>query len=402
MNIDPRLHRRARPPARLLVLSFAALACSDPAAPNDPNDPVDPDAPVDLALEVVAQGLASPLYLTAPRGDDRLFVVERGGRIRIIEGGTVLGTPFLDVGGQIVDGGEQGLLGLAFHPQYAANGHFYVNYTDRSGDTRVVRYNVSADPNVADATSALPILTVGQPFGNHNGGMIEFGPDGMLYVGMGDGGSGGDPQDHGQRPETLLGSMLRLDVDGGAPYAIPADNPFVGHPTTREETWAYGLRNPWRFSFDRGTGDLYIGDVGQNAVEEVSFQPSGSPGGENYGWRITEGTACYDPPSGCSSAGLTPPIHEYGHDEGCSITGGYVYRGSALPDLVGRYFFADFCSTWIRSFVVVNGTAQGVQDHSPDVGPVASISSFGEDGNGELYVVSLGGTVYRVAAAGGP
>jgi glucose/arabinose dehydrogenase len=285
---------------------------------------------------------------------------------------------------------------MAFHPDYSANGYFYLNYIDTGGDTQVARYTVSADPDVADGSSWTPILSVAQPFSNHNGGMLAFGPDGMLYVGMGDGGSGGDPQNHGQRPSTLLGSLLRLDVDGGAPYAIPSDNPFVGHPTYREETWAYGLRNPWRFSFDRGSGDLYIGDVGQGRIEEVSHQTASSPGGENYGWRFMEGSSCYEPSSGCSTAGLTLPIHEYAHSPACSVTGGYVYRGSDSPDLVGRYFFGDFCAGWIHSFQLMAGAVAGLQDHTGDIGTVSQLSSFGEDGVGELYVVSLGGTVYRV------
>jgi glucose/arabinose dehydrogenase len=226
--------------------------------------------------------------------------------------------------------------------------------------------------------------------------MLAFGPDGMLYVGMGDGGNGGDPDNYAQRPSTLLGSMLRLDVDGGSPYAIPGDNPFVGHPTYREETWAYGLRNPWRYSFDRMTGDLYIADVGQIRLEEVSVQPASSAGGENYGWRVMEGPDCYNPPSGCSTAGLTLPVYSYDHGAGCSITGGYVYRGSTFPALAGRYFFGDYCSGWIRSFVFQNGAPVGVQDHTAEVGTLSQISSFGEDGAGELYVVSLGGTVYRI------
>jgi glucose/arabinose dehydrogenase len=388
----------ARRSARALaVATLALIACSDPAGPAPPE-------PVDVAIEVVVQGLAAPLFLTAPAGDDRLFVVEQGGTIRIVEGGVAQTPPFLDISSLVTAGNERGLLGLAFHPDYAANGHFFVNYTDADdASTEVVRYTVSADPHVADPDSEVPILSIAQPHPNHNGGMIAFGPDGMLYVGMGDGGSAGDPQNHAQRPETLLGSMLRLDVDAASPYAIPADNPFVDHPSFREETWAYGLRNPWRWSFDRETGDLYIGDVGQGAREEVSFQPASSDGGENYGWNVMEGTACYPPDSECSTTGLTLPIHDYSQaGPECAVTGGYVYRGSALPDVVGRYFFGDFCGGWIRSFVVVGGEAQGLQDHSQDVGTIPSISSFGEDAHGELYVVSLSGTVYRLVAPEAP
>jgi glucose/arabinose dehydrogenase len=381
--------------AALLLTAAMPLACVDEAV--GPGNPADS---VSVSLEPVASGLSSPLFVTAPADDlDRLFVVERGGRIRIVRDGAVLGTPFLDVGPVITAGGEQGLLGMAFHPDYWVNGHFYVNYTDTLGHTQVVRYHVSPDPDVADPASAFPILSVNQPYSNHNGGMIAFGPDDMLYVGMGDGGSGGDPLGHGQNRMTLLGDLLRLDVDSDSPYAIPADNPFAGNLSVREEIWASGLRNPWRFSFDRGTGDLYIGDVGQGEREEVSFQPVASTGGENYGWRVMEGSLCYDPSSNCPTTGLTLPVHEYDHGDGCSITGGYVYRGSRSPALVGRYFFADYCRTWLRSFVVANGVAVGLQDHSTTAGPVFSVSSFGEDAAGELYVVSITqGTVRRIVS----
>lgn len=352
-----------------------------------------------IALEIVVEGLTSPVYLTAPPGDaDRLFVVERGGLVRVIMNGSLLPTPFLDLTSLVSAGGERGLLSMAFHPAYGVNGHFYVDYTDGAGDTHVVRYTVSADPALADQASAFPILSVHQPYANHNGGLITFDPDGMLYVGLGDGGSAGDPDGNGQNPATLLGSLLRLDVDGGEPYAIPSDNPLVEEPSARHEVWAYGLRNPWRFSFDRLTGDLYIADVGQNAREEVSFQSASAAGGENYGWNVMEGTGCYSPPTGCSSTGLTLPVYEYSHGEGCSITGGYVYRGSRFPALSGRYFFADYCNAWVRSFRVVDGAVVELQDHSDDVGALSAVSSFGEDAAGELYVVSLGGTVYRVTS----
>jgi glucose/arabinose dehydrogenase len=378
------------------MILAGVVGCEDDPAGPDPNDAVS------ITLVPVAQGLSSPLFLTAPPGDlERLFVVERGGTIRIIRNDSLLPTPFLNVGRLIQrTDGEQGLLGMAFHPGYAANGRFYVNYTDTLGHTQVVRYTVSANADVADSLSALPIITVQQPYSNHNGGMIAFGPqDGMLYIGMGDGGSGGDPHNHGQNRMTLLGDMLRLDVDGGSPYAIPADNPFLGSASIANEIWASGLRNPWRFSFDAATADLYIADVGQGAREEVSFQPASSAGGENYGWRIMEGTQCYNPSSGCSTAGLTLPVLDYGHGDGCSITGGYVYRGSDYPALQGRYFFADFCGTWLRSFTMVNGVALGLQDHTATSGPVSGTSSFGEDAHGELYIVSLTqGTVRRIVS----
>ena len=392
---NPRGRRTPRPLALpILATALGLFACND-----DPTGP-DPDEPVAVAAEVLVSGLSSPTFLTAPEGDDRIFVLERGGLIKIVSGGSTLPTPFLDVSALVTAGGERGLLGMAFHPQYAGNGYFYINYTDADdASTEVVRYTVSADPDVADPGSAFPILSIEQPYSNHNGGMIAFGPDGMLYIGMGDGGDAGDPQNNAQRPETLLGSMLRLDVDGGSPYAIPPDNPFVAHATYREETWAYGLRNPWRFSFDRQTGDLYIADVGQAAREEVNYQPASSDGGENYGWNVMEGSACYPPGTPCSTTDLTLPVLDYQQQSGeCAITGGYVYRGSDVPDLVGRYLYADFCRPWVRSFVVSGGGVQGEQDHQDDLGPIDNISSFGEDGHGELYVVTLGGTIYRLVA----
>ena len=382
-----------RPGWRLCIgLLVLAGGCDDGNGPNF-------DDPVPVTLEPVVQGLSAPVFLTAPPGDtERLFVVEQGGSIRIVRNGVIEEPPFLNVSSRITSGGEQGLLGLAFHPSYVTNGHLYVNYTDTLGHTQVVRYTVSADPDVADSTSAFPILTVQQPYANHNGGMIAFGPDDMLYVGMGDGGSGGDPHGHGQNRMTLLGDMLRLDVDGGSPYAIPADNPFSGSLSVANEIWASGLRNPWRFSFDALTGDLYIGDVGQDAWEEIAFQPASSSGGENYGWAAMESTHCYPPNTSCSTTGLTLPVHEYDHGDGCAVTGGYVYRGSDSPALQGRYFFADACGSWLRSFVMVSGEARGLQDHTDSAGPVSAIVSFGEDGSGELYVVSHGGSIRRIAS----
>lgn len=362
-------------------------ACSDATTPD----------PIPTQLEVLVSGLEEPVYLTAPPGDaERLFIVERTGRIRIVAAGSLLGAPFLDITARVRSGGEQGLLSMAFHPDYDTNGYFYVDYTDTGGDTRVVRYSVSSDPDMADPGSDVEVLSVAQPFTNHNGGLVAFGPDGMLYVGLGDGGSSGDPQENAQDPSTLLGSLLRVDVDVASPYGVPSDNPLVGDPTARPEVWAYGLRNPWRFSFDRATGDLYIADVGQGAREEISFQPASSNGGENYGWNVMEGGQCFDPPSGCDRSGLTLPVLDYPHSQGCSVTGGYVYRGEDFPELRGRYFYADFCSTWIRSFRVDGGEAVDLRDHSDQFGPVPSVSSFGEDDRGELYVLSLEGTVYRI------
>ena len=354
----------------------------------------------------VAQGLSSPVYVTAPRGDvSRVFVVEQTGRIRIIKWGSLLATPFLDISASISSGGERGLLSMAFHPNYASNGRFFVYYTgtDPVGDIVVAEYRVSANPDLADPTETAILHVTHQPFANHNGGQLAFGPDGDLYIGLGDGGSGGDPQGNGQNINALLGKLLRIDVDSATPYASPATNPFAGATPGMDEIWAYGLRNPWRFSFDRLTGDLYIGDVGQNTYEEIDYQPLASGGGQNYGWNIVEGNGhCYPPPStGCDQTGMTLPILEYDHSQGCSITGGFVYRGCAMPDLHGTYFYADYCSAFIRTIQVVGGAATNPQDRTADLAPgggvsINSVSSFGEDARGEIYICDLGGEVFKI------
>jgi hypothetical protein len=367
-----------------LVLSLCCSACSEAAAPDT--------SAVKLDTEVVARGLEAPLYLTAPAGDARLFVVEQPGRIRVIVGGVLQAAPFLDLTSRVSYGGEQGLLSMAFHPDYAANGYFYVDYTDTAGDTRVERYHVSADPNVADPASAKLILFVDQPYANHNGGLVVFGADGKLYVGLGDGGSGGDPQGNGQNRGTLLGKLLRIDVDAGDPYRVPPDNPFVGVSGARGEIWAYGLRNPWRFAFDRETQRLYIADVGQNAWEEVDVTPAAA-GGLDFGWNVMEGDQCYNA-SSCNQAGLTLPVLVYGHSDGCSITGGYVYRGLSIPALRGTYFYSDYCSGWLKSFRY-NGSVTEKKDWGLNLGRVLS---FGEDAAGELYVLSANGNVYRLVS----
>jgi len=384
----------SRPSVCLALLAAALLGCSDDAGRPDP---VDPGGPA-LAVREVASGLSNPLYLTAPPGDDRLFVVEQVGRIRVIEGGQLLPTAFLDVSGVISSGGEQGLLGLAFHPQYAQNGHLYVDYTDQQGDTRVVRYTVSADRSRADPASATLLLTVDQPFANHNGGLVTFGPDGMLYVGLGDGGSGADPLGNGQNLRTLLGKLLRLDVDAGSPYAIPPDNPFVGQSDALPEIWALGLRNPWRFSFDRTASRLYVADVGQDAREEVSVAEASEPG-VNYGWNVMEGRQCYAAAT-CDPTGLRLPVLEYDHSAGeCSITGGYVYRGSdpALAAVRGHYFYSDLCGGWLRSFRIADDGSVADQREWP-VGDLGSVLSFGEDAAGALYVLSGSGRVLALVA----
>jgi glucose/arabinose dehydrogenase len=354
-----------------------------------------------LSTVLVARGLQAPLDLQAPPGDrSRLFVVEQGGRIRIVRGGTVVSAPFLDIASRVRAGGEQGLLGLAFHPQYAQNGRFFVNYTDRNGDTHVSEFRVSSNADVADAASERQILFVRQPFDNHNGGALAFGNDGLLYIGLGDGGSGGDPQGNGQSLTTLLGKMLRIDVNQGSPYGIPADNPFASRPGARE-VWSFGLRNPWRFAFDRSTGDLYIGDVGQGAREEVDVGLAARRGGENWGWNTMEGTRCFRPASGCSTSGLDLPVVEYDHGAGCSITGGVVYRGCRLPGYAGTYFYADYCSALVRSFRLENGRAVDQRDWTATLGRgLDSPTSFGVDADGEAYIVDGDGEIYRIVPAG--
>lgn len=348
-----------------------------------------------MRLERVADGLDFPLHVAAPPDDPRLFIVEKVGRVRIRKDGALLETPFLDLTGQVSGGSEQGLLSIAFHPDYASNGRFFVDYTNPAGDTRVVEYRVSNEPDRADPASARTLLEIDQPFSNHNGGLLVFGPDGMLYVGLGDGGSAGDPRGNGQDTGTLLGAILRIDVDAGDPYAVPSDNPLVDEPGARGEIWTWGLRNPWRFAFDRETGDLYIADVGQNRFEEVNAV-AGAGGGLDYGWNVMEGDACFEPREGCDREGLTLPVLTYGHDEGCSVTGGHVYRGQAIPALQGAYFYSDFCSGFVRSFRFSGGEAVD-RRRWPELEPTErGVSSFGEDAAGELYLTTRGGSVYRV------
>ncbi len=359
--------------------------------------PTPPPAPP--ALQLVAQGLTSPLYLTAPPGDTtRQFIVQQDGRIRVVRNDTLLTTPFLDIRTLVTYGGERGLLGLAFHPNYKVNGWFYVYYTDLGGNIRILRLTVSAgDPNVADPTTGDTVLAVAHStYNNHNGGMVVFGPDGYLYTGLGDGGGGGDPLGNGQNKHALLGKILRLDVDHGSPYTIPGTNPFVGDTSARAEIWDYGLRNPWRFSFDRSNGYLYIADVGQDLYEEVDVEPTGGVGRVNYGWNVMEGMHCYNATT-CNTAGLTLPVLEYTHTNGqCAIIGGYVYRGKRVPALAGMYLYADLCVGWVHSFEYVFGRVGNQLDWSTQLFTGTNVSSFGEDGRGELYIINLGGNVYRM------
>ncbi len=349
-----------------------------------------------IQLQQIASGLTRPVDI-AHAGDSRLFIVLQGGQIVIYDGTQILPTPFLNISSMVKCCGEEGLLGLAFHPNYASNGFFYVFYTNLSGDLVIARYSRSADnPNLADPNSGVILLTIPHPtYSNHNGGQLKFGPDGYLYIATGDGGGGGDPNNNGQNIDSLLGKILRIDVNGGFPYAIPPTNPFVGQPGA-DEIWAYGLRNPWRFSFDRVTGDLFIGDVGQNAWEEINFQPAGSSGGHNYGWRLMEGFHCYNPSSNCNDGSLTLPILEYGHSLGCSVTGGYRYRGSQIPALFGYYLYGDYCSGRIWGALPSSG---GVWSAVELLDTTLFISTFGEDNSGELYVADLNGAIYRIVSS---
>jgi glucose/arabinose dehydrogenase len=355
-------------------------------------------AAITIELEPIATNLEQPVAVThAGDASGRLFITLKGGQIVIYDGTNILATPFLDISALVSTASEQGLLSVAFHPDYSTNGFFFVDYTNTNGDTVIARYSASADANQADPGSAEILLTIAQPFQNHNGGQLQFGPDGYLYIGMGDGGSGGDPQDNAQNLDRLLGKILRIDVDGGTPYAVPAGNPFIGDPAVRPEIWALGLRNPWRFSFDRVTGDLFIADVGQDSWEEVNFQPATSLGGENYGWRRMEATHCFNPSSNCNDGTLTLPVLEYSHSAGCSISGGYRYRGVRYPGLEGVYFYGDYCS----------GRVWGAQEDDNGAWTSAEllasnlrITTFGEDEDGEVYLAhfdTAAGAVYRIA-----
>lgn len=357
-----------------------------------------------IKLTRLTDSLSKPVFVTSARdGTGRLFIVEQTGRIRIWSNGALLATPLLNLSGSVSGGGEQGLLGLAFHPRFTSNRKFYVNYTNLSGDSVVREYRASAtNPNRIESGSGRTILKINQPYDNHNGGMIAFGPDGYLYIGMGDGGSGGDPGNRAQDKDSLLGKMLRINVNGrtsSRAYLIPSTNPYVGKPG-RNEIWQRGLRNPWRWSFDRRTGNLWIGDVGQNRYEEVdraSRTSTGAGRGANWGWRVMEGLHCYRPSSGCNRTGKRLPVVEYSHASNgrCAVTGGYVYRGSAIPALAGWYVYGDYCSgeIWtISSGASSPARATRLLDSS------LLISSFGESASGELYVTDLAGSLYRIDA----
>jgi glucose/arabinose dehydrogenase len=398
----------------LMLLGFSTSVKT--AAKTELNSPA---SIASISLTLVKDGFSRPVHIThAGDGSGRLFVVEQAGRIYILLNGNKISTPFLDIHERVLapPGGEEGLLSVAFPPGFGpANNHFYVYYTNTSGGNQVSRFRLSSNPDIADPDSEKLILLIPHPtFTNHNGGQLAFGPDGYLYIGTGDGGGGGDPSGNAQNPASLLGKLLRIDVEPGTPslsdlpnkiylpsvslsggnaYTIPLDNPFVGRSGYRPEIWALGLRNPWRFTFDRLTGDLYIGDVGQGDREEIDFQPVPDQGGENYGWNIMEGFACYPLGSSCSSTGLTLPIHDYPHTEGCSVTGGFVYRGGSLVALQGIYLYGDFCTGKIWGLQRISGTWQNQLLNNGDQ---TLISSFGEDQTGELYLTTLSGAVYHI------
>jgi glucose/arabinose dehydrogenase len=395
-------------PLRHLILlgslclgTMGGLGCDGTGGSSETLPPL--PAANDLTLQLVTPNLTSPLFMTAAPGDtSRLFIVEQGGTIRIfdVNGGSLLPTPFLNIAGVITSGGEEGLLGMAFDPNYGANGRFYVFYTNTSGNLVIARFERSAgNPDLANPASGFVLQTIPHPnFSNHNGGMLAFGPDGCLYAGTGDGGGSGDPDNNGQTISSRLGKLLRIDPStGGACSNNGVINPFVligGAP----EVWSLGLRNPWRFSFDRQTGDLYIGDVGQNAREEINVSVAPNAGRQtNYGWRLMEGLLCFNPSSNCNQGGLTLPVLEYPHASGaCSVTGGYVYRGVASPSLRGTYFYADYCAGFVRSFRFQNGLATNQLEWPLLSPPGGFITSFGEDALGELYVITQSGGLWRI------
>ena len=380
------------------ALMLGSIVCGSPKDDSRAVLAAESTNAVTLGVEQVASGLDQPVHVTAPVGDPRLFIVEQPGRIRIVEDGKLLATPFLDIVNKVGSGGERGLLSVAFHPEYRSNGFLFVNYTNKSGDTQIERYTVSANRNVADPGTAKLILAIDQPYSNHNGGLNQFGPDGMLYIGMGDGGSQGDPHGNGQNANALLAKLLRINVDRGDPYSIPTANPYA-KGGGRGEIWAIGVRNPWRFSFDRISGLLYIADVGGDNFEEVDIAPIPAAG-VNYGWSIMEGPSCRRS-TGCNQTGLQKPVLSYATHQNstCAIIGGSVYRGRKIPEIQGQYFYSDYCNSWLRSFGFANGKV--TDEHDWPVGKLGSITSFGEDSQGELYMCISSGRVYRIIKTSG-
>jgi glucose/arabinose dehydrogenase len=380
--------------------SAAAVPTSPAPASTAPTGTAFDATGLAFTLEPYANVPGGPLAMVAPRdGTGRLFVATQGGQIWSVSDGAVAPNPMLDIAGRISAGGERGLLGLALHPNFPTDPRAFVDYTDKDGNTVVSSFTVDpADATRLDPGSEHVIFRQTQPFANHNGGAVVFGPDGFLYITLGDGGGGGDPQGNGQRLDTRLAKILRIDIDrseGGRAYAIPAGNPFATDSSVRPEIWHYGLRNPWRISFDRANGDLWIGDVGQNKWEEVDVARAGTSG-LNFGWNRMEGTHCFEPPSGCDQSGVTLPVAEYGHDAGCTVIGGGVYRGTAQPLMIGGYLFADYCSGNIWAIpATATKLSEGVEVGSTGSG----VSTFGEDAAGELFLANLDGTISRIVAA---
>jgi hypothetical protein len=353
-----------------------------------------------LRAQLVASGLDEPTDLQTPGDRSRLFVVERTGRIRVIRQGALLPTPFLDISDRVNTSvtQEQGLLGLAFHPRFAENGRFYVNYTSLASETRIVEFRANPATDTADPATERTLLSFEQPFYSHLGGQLRFGPDGFLYIALGDGGSAADPLGNGQSLDSILGKILRVDPEGN-PYVIPLSNPFATNSRARREIWALGLRNPWRFAFDSVGGDLYVADVGQGRYEEVNVGRAARQGGENYGWAVTEGDACFPPDAHCPRESLVAPVIQYHHGEGCSVIGGVVYRGCRMPGYAGTYIYGDYCRGFIRSFRLQDGRAVEEDDFTATLGSHPGLTSFGTDAEGEVYILELGGNVYRIEPA---
>ncbi len=360
------------------------------------NEPGGPGAIPELVLDTVATGLSNPLYVTTPPGDrNRLFVVERTGTIRVFKNGVLQAKPFLDITAEVSTGAEQGILGMAFPPDYATSKYFVVYYVNPSVETVLSRFHVATATSDTALSGEDTLLTIPQPGGDHNGGMLAYGQDGYLYLSVGDGGCCGDPNGHGQDRTELLGSILRLNVGPTGPYQIPVTNPWATHSTFRHELWNYGLRNPFRFSFDRQTGDMYIGDVGDNTREEIDVVPHTGTGGQNLGWRIMEGRECFGGGTACNMNGLTLPVWDYTHADGCSVIGGFVYRGAAIPALRGTYFYLDYCAAWVETFVWSGGTVSSRRRYTWLNGNELP-NSFGEDADGELYITSESGNLFKI------
>ena len=374
------------------LIGILAIACVLAACGKD----VGPVVPPALALDTIATGLSNPLFVTSPPGDqNRLFIAERTGTIRIMKNGVLEAKPFLDITSEVSTGAEQGILGMAFPPDYATSHYFVVYYVNPSVQTVLSRFHVASATSDTALTGEDTLLTIQQPGGDHNGGMVAY-RDGYLYLSVGDGGCCGDPNGHGQDRTELLGSILRLAVGPTGPYQIPPTNPWAGFSAYRNELWNYGLRNPFRFSFDRQTGDLYIGDVGDNTREEIDVVPSSSVGGENFGWRIMEGKECFGGGTACNMSGLTLPVWDYPHNQGCSVIGGFVYRGAAIPALRGTYFYLDYCAAWVETFRWRGGGAIGSRQRYTWLDSGEHPNSFGEDADGELYITSESGNVFKI------